>query len=472
MEELYSSEDVHMFGARLRREADKADLFGAFDQLLGLLDYDAIDLAFAARQVLVDVVCAGLSPKEQLLKCSEALVWYSQGSGGVGFLVDMAVFALSHSNVSRSRAEASNMLLSAGKAVFALGDSSGEVMQELDALVRFVVELDIDLGTDAVLSLIELRPGEAVRWTELLARANRRLLQIGAHDGRVVFLLEAAVRCNVGSSLLRPCVLTPAHSLFLASPVIRATITELCNSAEDVAVLGRARVAMSLAEMLLERCKSSVFSQFELADYHRWVKDFVQALIDFSVRSPVQGERLKGWKLIETCFERMSVVSRAEAFAFLIEQCPFATVVCLVIGKVKDELRSNGGVWWPLCEPRLFNAIFRIPKDASEMSSKHDVIVAGLNLVLFLTIRAKRDAVITHEMLLRVRQEYVQPLEKMVAHRVMQGNMPVDLEQQNKLMKTVSDHQWTEESLKAEQQKTLVADELCMSIIRRIESYR
>jgi hypothetical protein len=469
--EFVSAESIHMFGFRLRREGEKADLFSAFDRLLHLLDDDNPDLAFAARQVLVDAVCQSLSPKERVLKCGEALTWYSRGVGGISFLAGEALDALSSLSEDRARGEVCELLQSVAVAAFALKEGWVEVASELDALARLALQLDAERGTEVVLQLMDEHASLIARWTSLLESANPRLLRRGAFDGRVVHLLLVVIEKGIAAhSLLRPHVFSPLHNLLLAAPVIGAAMSEFCGQPEDPKLLQRARVAFMLGKALVERCKG--MAVFELVHWHQWLKSLVLSLVDFSVRCPDQAERLLGWNLIELCLEHMSVETRGEAYGHLLENCPFATVVALVVGKLKGELVRDTSVWWPLCSSRLLWLAFRVPKNSSELSSRHDAIVAALNLLLFLAIRSgKQETRPEFSVVARARHEYLEPLERLLSARIAQAALPMDLDHQNKLMKTVSEHQWTEDSLREAQQKTLVTDELCMSIIRRIESF-
>ncbi len=460
--DLFSAEDVHMFGFKLRREGE--DLFGAFGRLVDLLDEANFDVAFASRQVLVDVVCEELSSKEMLLACADAFS-KNRGFESVCFLLQTARDALEKSSLGPR--EASSLLWTGARAVAACAstlreeeeEKKKEMLENTLALLQTALRLDAEQSLESALQMVDQHEDLfAQMWTPILSEEiGRSLLERGSHDGRVALLLAAVLERGGQRAplLLRPCVFAPAHSLRLSTPAICAAVRELCQDEKDSLALKRARRAVfGVGAQLIGR------QSVELSHWHQWgVKSLLLALVDFSVRSPEQAERLKGWNLIELLLEKMSNECRTEALAHLLQHCPFTTVVALVIGKVKSAYLAGDAD----CD-QLLSLVFRLPKDASELSAQQEAIVAALNFLLLLAIR-KSDRVA------HLRQEYLLPLERLLAARIAQAKLPMDLEQQNKLMKTVSEHQWTEETLREAQKKTQVTDELCMSIIRRIEEY-
>jgi len=78
----------------------------------------------------------------------------------------------------------------------------------------------------------------------------------------------------------------------------------------------------------------------------------------------------------------------------------------------------------------------------------------------------------------QLRGAFLPPLESLLLARIAQAHLPTSVEQQNRLLDKMevegaapATSAWTEQSLKEAQDKTLVADELTVSVIRRIESF-
>ncbi len=447
------------------------DLFGLFDELLPLLDSPDVVMATEARQALEQEVCKGMTNKEQLLKCCAALSWYGQGVKGLEFLLVRLAQCVGQLEAARVRGEASDLVQAMSRAVEAVAES-GRIAGHVVLLCRLLwAHGEKRAITDLLLDFAESQHG-SISGADMQLVASVVGAELESGDGRVVHVALAAVRQGAGVGKLRTCVLSPNYALSLATGCITTALKQYCEKEDDAKLTLRGGAAVALLRHLLVRC--GALNEQHLAE---WLASTVQAVIEYCVRCPVQEERLAAWSLVETAHGKLTVSARMQSLADLLEKCPFDTVAALLIARIKNELAADTASWCSCCRERLFPHIFRVPKDASELSSRQDAVMAALNLLLFLTIRERQMQEADKAVVRELRKSYLGPLEQLLSARLTQARMPVSVEQQNKLMEQMevqgvgAKQEWTEETLKTAQQKTLVADELTMSVIRRIESF-
>jgi hypothetical protein len=460
---------------RLTEAPDECDLFETFDELLHLLDSPD---ASAARNVLEEVVCVRLLAKEQVLKCTAALSWYAEGTAGVGFLLERLAHCLGQLELRRARAEAEDVLRAANRALREL-EGAGVLAPQVLALCRQLVPVVEEPGavTSVVLEFVD------THW-ESVAEAERQQLAafvgsfngpklVASGDGRLVWLLVEAVRHGAGMVLLRCCVLSALHCLTLASPCIVSALKEFAQNDGNARLQSRAKAGVELMSLLVRRCDGMTEQQLATT-----VAPVLEALIDYCVRCPVQEDRSAAWAVAEAALGRLATGARVQALAQLLESCPFGTVVALLIARVKNELAADWSGWWPACESRLFTFIFCVPRDSADLTSKHDAVMAALNLLLFVTIKERHLPEAHRAAVRQLRSSFLPPLEQLLVARIAQAHLPATAEQHNAMQSSVEvagtapvAPEWTEQSLKEARDKTLVADELTMSVIRRIESF-
>lgn len=478
-----------------------------FDRLLHLLDSSDEGAAVVARDILERLVCGeALSPKEQLLKGCEALTWVV-GQNAICFVLGLVARSL---KVVGNKRNAREVLEAMRRSVSIAGGNAIEEEEEEEEGKSRVKddEPDQDNGVDggseervceesvAVLYAAHAAGADEIEvldvlfqvweWlriqsqetegkaADLVERLSDRGDLLSDLEGRGVMAIEAAVRLGRGRQLL-PLVWTPEFALKNASECVRGSLKAYGEGHQDKSkrkqLSFRASRAVALGKRLAERCgEERVVMSLES---QRWMNALLKEVARHSGTHGSKDVRTATWQMCERLLDACDLNLRAYCLVELLNG-PLSSIAALACTRIKTDLLKSGKwrQWWPICVNQLFPVVYKPPKDAGELAGRHDVYSAALNVLLFLTIRSSQLAKDEADMIVDLRGRFIPPLEKVAREVIMQASQPVDLEAQNEqLAKMPGAPKWTEETLKTSMQRSLVAAQLLMSVIARIEDF-
>ena len=499
MESISFDDDLELLLKRV--ETDKSFVeekhWDLFDQLLGFLDNDSEKERSLAHEAMARV-CSFFSTKEIVLKSMASLSFCFKKNCLSFLMKTLSSSLVAYKKVTTSRDALGHLR---GRLIKREEDFGAEDMDEDEDDNDVEDEMEqVRFEASALVSLCEalcttgldckkvvcfaLEVMENHRWLSLEDRqaltvfVAQKYGQDKLLDGRFVHALYCLLKSGLGTALLPVHVLTAKSCLFKMHQCLVSAFQSFSEDAENERLKYRATTAAQIFLDMVARVQRP--NNINEHDIQLWVSLLLRMVIEFCVRCEDQSFRSSCWRDgVEKLLKTFNAKEKVYCVSLLLS-CPYGTVTGLLCSFVKDEmdeaLREGGQRWRHLfqsCKNVLFVQLFKIPSNESQFLNSHrDAILAACNLLLFLTLRLKRMNAEEISYFRWITREYVSRLKHAIDRELKQLSLPIDLSEQNKMMKKMGQHElWTEKSLLESNEKKKTNLLLISSVINRIEEF-